>query len=82
MKCSDCKYYQAGDPAQTGGVPWGYCFLKPPVVMMSAQAAPTQQRIAKAGQPQGMDMMMVPVSVRPQVRAVEFCGDHAPILTH
>lgn len=80
-KCKQCRYYQAGDAAQAGGVAWGYCFLKPPVVFMMPQQVAAPRRIAQA-QPAEMSMALVPVSVRPQVREAEFCAEFALTNTH
>ena len=74
--CKECKFYQ---PHQAGEAkaPYGYCFLKPPVVVMMLQEIPplkvdTRFAARAAQQP---NAQLLPAAVRPQVREHEFCGE-------
>ena len=72
--CKECRFYK---PHQTGKAvaPYGYCFLKPPVVVMMLQEVPQLKVQSKFASNPQQNMQLLPAAIRPQVREHEFCGD-------
>lgn len=74
--CKECRFYQAHQAGETKA-PYGYCFLKPPVVVMMLQETPpmkVESRFAGRSTQQPITQLL-PAAVRPQVREHEFCGE-------
>lgn len=72
--CKQCRFYQ---PVQMGEAkaPYGYCFLKPPVVIMMLQEIPALKVASRLSGSVQSTTQLLPASVRPNVREHEFCGD-------
>lgn len=64
--CASCDYFNR--QGETGGQAHGLCRRAPPTVLMTAV-----QGVSTRDNPQGIQV--VPVSYRPQVRALDVCGD-------
>ena len=82
VRCKDCAFYQAHKSAE-GPLPYGFCFLKPPVVVMMMQEVPRPvlQQMSKRPQ-QESNFQLMPAAVRPQVRDGEYCSEGKPTQTH
>lgn len=82
IHCKECAFYQAHKTAE-GALQYGYCFLKPPVVVMMMQEVPRPVLQPMSKQPmKSPDFQLAPAAVRPQVREQEYCSEGKPIQTH
>jgi hypothetical protein len=82
--CKECRFYkphQAGEAVAT----YGYCFLKPPGIVVMPQRVATpkvQSRFAPPANQEQENVTLQPISVRPAVQEHEYCGDWKAGQTH
>ena len=74
MSCKDCRYYK---PMEQGGAQatYGYCFVKPPVILLMPQPAPVQKVDTRFAAKAQDNFSLQPASIRPLVREGDFCGE-------
>ena len=74
MDCKTCRYYRAVAQGEQSA-PFGYCFFKPPLVLLMPQASPVGKVDTRfAGKSQD-NYTLQPASVRPLVREGDFCSE-------